>query len=219
MTDIVNVFRNAREARSPDLHKGLTPTTEETEVSEQTKKQPRRHIMLDLETMGTRVGSAVVAIGAITFTPEEGLLDQFYETVDLQSCLNADLMVDGDTIMWWMNQEDAARKEIGKAGLNIITALTRFSHYVSEQHTTERPLVWGNGASFDNAILFEAYKRCNVLSPFTTREDRCYRTLKHLYPEVPAATLVGVKHKAVDDAVYQARHTLAIVKATGITLG
>ena len=43
--------------------------------------------MLDLETLGNKPGSVIVAIGAVKFGGGE-IIDSFYERVDAESCVN-----------------------------------------------------------------------------------------------------------------------------------
>ena len=71
--------------------------------------------------------------------------------------------------------------------------------------------LWGNGASFDNAILSTAYELCELetVQPWRFYNDRCYRTVKSLYPEV-AMVRTGTYHNALDDAESQALHLLAM---------
>jgi len=46
-------------------------------------------VMLDLETMGRKSNSALVSIGAVEFNLETGETGkEFYEVIDLQSCLD-----------------------------------------------------------------------------------------------------------------------------------
>ncbi len=66
------------------------------------------NIMLDLETMGNTPTSAIIAIGAVRF--DKKIKGKFYGVIDLESCLEDGLTVDASTIMWWMQQSDAARK-------------------------------------------------------------------------------------------------------------
>lgn len=72
--------------------------------------------------------------------------------------------------------------------------------------------VWGNGSRFDNEILDNAYKSCGLVTPWSHRQDRCYRTIKDLHPEVKYIPPV-IKHHALEDAVAQAKHLLAIMGA------
>ncbi|MFA5379904.1 MAG: 3'-5' exoribonuclease, partial [Dehalococcoidia bacterium] len=47
---------------------------------------PQIEVSLDLETMGNGPDAAIIAIGAVEFSLETGLLGQeFYEVVDLES--------------------------------------------------------------------------------------------------------------------------------------
>jgi hypothetical protein len=69
---------------------------------------------------------------------------------------------------------------------------------------------WGNGADFDLVILSTLYDDCKVQRPWRYHQQRCFRTLKNVFPreyEV-AKQLVGgnpVKHDALADAEWQAR--------------
>jgi len=47
--------------------------------------------------------------------------------------------------------------------------------------------------------------------PWYFWNDRCYRTMKSLYPQIPMER-DGVHHNALDDAISQARHLMAILK-------
>lgn len=163
------------------------------------------HISLDLETMGTSPGCAIVAIGAVRFDPyADGIADVFYRTIDLQSCLEAGLTIDPGTLQWWMGQEDAARSALFKDTGMLRTALSDFANWVSQHPGPSQ--VWGNGADFDNAILAQAYKVTGLRAPWAFWNSRCLRTIKYLaegHPlELPRA---GTHHNALDDAVYQAR--------------
>ena len=132
------------------------------------------NIMLDLETMGSGSNSAIIAIGAVRFNETE-ITDRFYEIVDLASSVNAGLFIDPDTVMWWMEQSEAARNQFKKAGETLHSSLTKFSNWIQND-----ALVWGNGASFDNVILSNAYKLTGIKQPWKFYNDRCYRTIKNL---------------------------------------
>lgn len=163
------------------------------------------HISLDLETMGTSPGAAIVAIGAARFDPfADAVADTFYRAIDLQSCLEAGLTIDAGTLQWWMSQEDAARNALFKDTVPLRTALSDFANWVSQHPGPSQ--VWGNGADFDNAVLAQAYKVTDLRAPWVFWNSRCLRTIKYLvqgHPlELPRA---GTHHNALDDAVYQAR--------------
>ena len=165
-------------------------------------------IMLDLETMGTRPNSAIIAIGAVRFD-NEAILDRFHTVIDLESCLRAGLEVDGDTVNWWMKQSDAARAVFQTPGVELPQALTDFATWLLTVRTTE---VWGDGAGFDNVLLTNAYQKCNYLPPWPFYTDRCYRTVKAMNPDITSDGRIGVYHNSQDDTETQALHLIKILK-------
>ena len=175
-------------------------------------------VMLDLETMGNGPQAAIVAIGAVEFDiPTQRIGERFYAVVDLESAVAAGGEMDASTVLWWMKQGDAARGAFEEGGEPIVEALRRFSVWMEGRGPREDLRVWGNGAGFDNVVLSSAYRRIGMRQPWQFRNDRCYRTVKALRPEVKMDR-IGTHHNAVDDAESQARHLVAVM-AAGICLG
>jgi len=169
------------------------------------------HVMIDLETMGNRPDAPIVAIGAVKFDAER-IRDEFYVNVDLKSAVEeGGAKIDADTVMWWMKQDDAARGALEKEAKSVVVALYAFRDWLKPHEPVG---VWGNGATFDNVILSETYRRLKLNPPWPFWADRCYRTVKNLYPDVPLVRS-GTHHNAVDDARTQAEHLIAISKAAG----
>lgn len=170
--------------------------------------------MADIETMGNGSKAAIISIGVVKFDPAtRQILDRFYSRVDLKSCLDAGLEVSADTIMWWMQQSESARAEFKGVSFptlkNALQGLTAFMHKMPGEIGSEH--VWGNGATFDNVILTNAYKAIGMERPWSYKGDRCYRTIKALYPQIPMPSGEGlVAHRADHDAEFQALHLMAI---------
>lgn len=184
------------------------------------------HVMVDLETMSTRADAAIVAIGAVMFT-EETIKDKFYAVVDLNDNILRGRHVEGGTVLWWLKQSNEARKELYMANqpLKLRDALDAFSNWyevASIQSPYQIAPIWGNGADFDNAILQHAYKTAFDEprgTPWPYHANRCYRTVKRMFPHVVAKDLAGsVAHRADHDAEYQAQHLQEIARETGISL-
>lgn len=174
------------------------------------------HIMLDLETMGTGPNAAIVAIGAVRFNIAAGITDSLYCAIDLESCMDEGQTVTASTIKWWMQQSDTARKEIySKTNINIDLALMRFTEFVDADKSNA--FIWGNGSDFDNAILANAYRLMNIPAPWKFYNNRCYRTTKNLYPQIKIERS-GTHHNALDDAVSQTQHLLAILDHANIEI-
>ena len=170
------------------------------------------NIMLDLETMGNGPDAAIIAIGACKFDAT-GIFDKHYCVIDLTSSMKAGLKVDGDTILWWLEQSQEARKAIYRPTIPrmyLPDALKMFSAWV-KSNTHESPKIWGNGASFDNVILANAYKQTDLIKPWEYYNDRCYRTVKNMYPDIKIQRK-GTHHNAINDAISQAEHLIEIWK-------
>lgn len=165
----------------------------------------KTQVMIDLETLGNKPGSVIVAIGAVKFGSGE-ITSSFYERVDAESCVNLGLRMDCSTVMWWLKQESAARLEITKPGKDLREVLQAFTAWLADPDAE----IWGNGAAFDNVLLSDAYERAQLSRPWPFWNDRCYRTLKSLRPDVPMPR-TGTHHNALDDAKSQAMHLMALL--------
>ena len=165
------------------------------------------HVVVDLETLGTSSNSVIVALGAVQFN-EHGIISTFYRRIDAKSCVAAGLVMDVDTVQWWMQQSDDARAIFKDIGVGLAQALGEFSAWYPKN-----ACAWGNGATFDNVLLDSAYKAVGLRKPWPYWGDRCYRTVKALYPDIEADTFAGVKHNALDDALHQAKHVVKIANA------
>lgn len=169
-------------------------------------------VMLDLETMGNNPQAAIVAVGAVGFNSHTGQLgSKFYSTVDLESSVASGGVMDAATVTWWMKQGDVARTALLVNTLTIAEVLSRFSRWINENFEARSVRVWGNGAAFDNVILASAYKNCHMPPPWKYYNDRCYRTLKGMHPDVKIVR-GGTYHNALDDAVSQAEHAMVIMR-------
>lgn len=170
--------------------------------------------MLDLETLGNSSDSVIISIGAVKFDPvTKTLHDLFYSRVDPQSCIDAGLKVMGSTILWWFQQSESARKEFTGTLPSLKMALTGFTAWMNKQviPNEKNHRVWGNGATFDNVILSNAYSAIKMGRPWSYKNDRCYRTIKALYPQIQLPNRPElISHRADHDAQYQAIHLMEI---------
>lgn len=177
-----------------------------------------KNVMLDLETMGNRPRSAICAIGAVFFDPT-GLGPEFYVRVDLESCVRAGLRLDTSTVLWWLAQEDAARREIHDASLprlELREALGQLTDFLSVNFDGNLSM-WGNGSDFDNVLTVDAYEAVGLEPPWKFWSHRCYRTLKSLRPDVRIPRK-GTHHNALDDAKSQALHAIDLAKSLNLVL-
>ena len=173
--------------------------------------QQYHHVMLDLATMGTTPGSAIVSIGAVAFDLLSGDIGPEFESrISLQSNIDVGLSMDPETIEWWIGQSDDARQHTFRGPqTHLALALNNFKGWMLEH--THDPDLWGNGARIDNTLLAAAYRATGIAAPWRWWNDRCFRTIRSLYSDIPAPEFLGTRHRALDDARHQARHLIAMI--------
>ena len=162
------------------------------------------HLMVDLETMGTKSNSAIISIGAVEFNIQTGETGrEFYRNIFLQSCIETGLQVDAATIMWWMRQNDDARNSLIEIpSFSIQQALIDFKEFCNKDYQ-----IWGNSARFDLGLLENAYDKISISIPWKFKQERCLRTLVSFNPEIKhSIEFEGTAHNALDDCYHQIKY-------------
>lgn len=171
-----------------------------------------QHIMLDLETMSISSQAAIISIGAVTFGhPDKDFpKETFYQAInpiDSQRFGH----IDAGTFVWWMSQSDDARQVFTEECCQLSEALNLFSKFCAQFKNVS---IWGNGADFDNVVLRNAFHMTGIDAPWSFKNNRCYRTLKGLRPDIEFKRC-GVAHNSLADAISQAFHAEKILSAIG----
>ena len=176
-----------------------------------------KHVMLDLETLGTKPGCVVLSIGAVEFSPA-GLGPTHYSVPNVAEQKEIGLFEDPSTVAWWAKQSPAARKVFTEEQAGLHDALSEFGLFCGELGAPKDICVWGNGSDFANPILREVFDRANRKAPWGPYNNRCYRTLKSFAPSLKLARQ-GTYHNALDDARYQAQHAILLLNDLGLWKG
>jgi hypothetical protein len=168
-----------------------------------------KHVMVDLETLGTTADAVILSIGAVKFNLSTGEIDDdgFYRSISIESNLDYKRRISEDTLLWWFKQDVAAQQVFHEAKETLHTALEEFSDWIGN----DKYEMWSNGADFDLPMLAHAYTQHQVEIPWKFWNSRCFRTYKNL----PGAKDIrvpplGVKHNALSDAYQQAQTASAI---------
>lgn len=181
----------------------------------------RRHVMLDLETLGTRPGCAILSIGAVEFNPASGKLGpEFYEVINRKSCAAKGLHEDEKTIEWWNGRSDEARKilaEVETCPQGLGGALVKFSGWL-QQFGKKDLQVWGCGADFDQPIIAACFHVVSMPLPWMFYNNRCYRTLRAIGNMKGEPPRHGTYHHALDDAKTQAYNAITIAQKLRLSL-
>lgn len=175
-------------------------------------------LMIDLETLDTTVTAKILSVGLCFFdiaTGEIPLTGHFQIDVDTQR----NRTLSDSTLRWWLGQSDDAR---GKMKTGARDTLEKILWYIAE-YVKESPgiRVWGNGATFDVSILEHAFNEYGIPVPWDFRNVRDMRTLVEVGQMITGTDMrskvpfEGVKHCAVDDAVWQAKVVSEIWKVLG----
>jgi 3' exoribonuclease, RNase T-like len=167
------------------------------------------HIMLDLETLDSAPTAAIVSIGAVKMDLEKFELgEEFYQIIKPSNQWG--LTIGADTVLWWLQQAPEAQvmfRAPAEQVTDLYPALKAFSAWAGEVQG-----VWGNGATFDNVILRNAYLATGLKAPWSYRQDFCYRTMYRNFPGDQSYAPQGVKHNALDDARNQAAALVEIFR-------
>ena len=163
-----------------------------------------KHLMIDLETLGTTADAVILSIGAVKFDLESDKVDDegFYGSVSVESNLDANRKISEDTLLWWLKQPAAAQAVFHEDKLSLEQTLIDLSDWLGD---SER-IVWSKGANFDIPVLEHAFKQFHMQPPWEFWNTRCVRT----YMALPGAKGIrapteGVKHNALSDAYEQAK--------------
>lgn len=187
-----------------------------------------KNVMIDIETLSTSKNAVIISLGAVFFEPTTGKLGRsFYYTITRQSCVEFGLEVDSKTEQWWSEQSPEARTVLNCPDAeDLDDVLQLFSGWLWENTEENQHIeIWGNGPSFDCAIIANAYQRCGIKLPWRYSNERCVRTVveigRTLFNVDPKKTIerIGTHHHALADAEHQALYVSAIYQAMAQTLG
>lgn len=154
--------------------------------------------MIDIETAGNGASPAILSIAALEFNIATGETGKALEVgVDLQSCIDVGLTVDGSTFMWWLAQDRLAQERlISLARTDLTRALSALTSFIGGK----RYRVWANSPSFDCKALNSAYRAIGKNQPWEYYNERDVRTMNSLRPEVRRNHVsTGVAHEGISD--------------------
>lgn len=167
-----------------------------------------KHVMLDLETLGTTADAVILSIAAVRFDLDSDAIDDraFYTSVDIDSNLAQGRRIQEDTLLWWMQQSEEARRVFFEPKLTLSAALQDLRDWFGPD--ADHTHVWSNGADFDLPMLAHAFWHNQLQCPWRFWMSRCVRTYRAL-PQAQGLKLSN-QHHALHDAINQARLVQAI---------
>lgn len=180
---------------------------------------PGNHIMVDLETLGTKPNSLMLTIGAIRFNPwkndidtDMNDMDTFYRRVSFESYEGLDHVIDDATLEWWGKQDESVRAEAFAEDdrHDIRNVLVDFHKWCGGIDA-----IWANGTGFDLNILEHFSRELKRGVAWNYWQARDARTLYALTPNLERPK--GAAHHALWDCWSQLVGVQASFRALNIT--
>jgi len=165
------------------------------------------HIMLDIETKGNTSNALVVSISAVIFDmSSKDIGDKFEIGLNEEQQLEKGAVIDQETLDWWEQQSKEAKEMLDRLEkVDINEALEKFNNWIKDNFSAPSKIkLWGNGATFDNVIVENLYKRHGIkfAIPYYCHKD--VRTLTYAAKlNTFAYKFEGVKHNGIDDCLHQ----------------
>lgn len=170
-------------------------------------------VMFDIETLDVKPSSVVLSIGAVLFDDTGRTWDTFYRALEIQPQLDAGRTVSESTLMWWMNQDDMAKRaEFTAHRSPVLQSLMEFDSWCRRERpgasTFSPPEVyWALGPQFDAVILEDLARSFNTSAiPWGYRQLRDVRTVcleSGVEYWNTGTTVKGVAHTPVYDCEVQ----------------
>jgi len=181
-------------------------------------RAPGNHVMVDLETLGTKPNSLMLTIGAIRFNPFADdtdnpmeTMDTFYRRVSFESFEGLDHVIDDATLAWWGNQNEEVRAEaFAEDDRHSIQDVLRDFH----KWCGGIDAIWANGTGFDLNILEHFSRELKRGVAWNYWQARDARTLYALVPGLERPQ--GAAHHALWDCWSQLVGVQRAFKALGI---
>lgn len=156
--------------------------------------------MIDIETLGTDLGSVILEVGLVAFH-NRGLVATHQVSLDIEESKAKGFTESAATLKWWFDQGGIPMEVIDtmKPVINCLQEITKFIQY----HRNSKPditRIWTRG-NFDLPMLERYYQAYHLRAPWAYYEHRELRTaldvlgapVKQPYTE----------HQALGDALSQ----------------
>jgi len=159
-----------------------------------TKKLNPPSVMIDIETQGTKPGSIITQISAVEFCPwtyKPSL--SFNIHIDEESCKQAGLTADCDTLIWLRENQLDTKPE---STTPLPEALKLFAGFLN---LIEPSKYWCRGTSFDFPLLDAAYRACPDIAPPKWKYWQQYDLRTIWNTAYPKTRPSSAAHDALDD--------------------
>lgn len=170
-----------------------------------------RHVMIDIETLGTEPGCVVLSAAAVCVTREDGVLGHFHTPFNVEQQLGVGATVSPRTAVWWAKQGTNPDNIFTYDGGHLSVQFQEFIDWIQAQNAD---YYWANSPSFDLDIL-DGLRKCLIARrscipdvPWTYKNKRDFRTIRDFITPTPCLK----PHDALADALIQAEDLVEFLR-------
>ena len=171
---------------------------------------PFTDVMIDIETLSTDPNAAVIQIGAVAFNLQTGEIGK--RPFKIHVFPSPESTVSYDTVCWWMQQSDEARKSVFETSACAVEyeAVFQLETWLQlEVGDTKETNFWAMPPTFDLTILENMMARAGCAPLWKYNRTRCLRTLAEVAGAKKEDRVVPtIAHDAAADALAQAQSAI-----------
>lgn len=184
-------------------------------------------VALDLETLGTDPGDAILSIGMVEFNSTTGQQgEEFFCSFDETEWLKAGYTARESTRAWWADpKQDAARAFLSVDQLGMQRGLTAALEWIKTRELSGG--LWSRGYMDETMLKLAIRRELGIEDPWHYRAASDARTMLRVIERFDdmgffgegSIPFVGVPHHALDDAKHEAKLVASALQVLRVSLG
>lgn len=180
--------------------------------------KPKRHIIIDTETLSIKRNAAVVDVAAVVVDFNFGGITtkEFQQFIRQGEQVEAGhtFHIDEGTIDWHNRHDPEFLPQCENQGVSFQEAMTNFNEWIFAQSQGVELHFWSQGKDFDYPILENMFEAAGLKHPWKYSYVHCLRDLVFLNPASRIRGVGPVAHKALLDARHEAQQLVATTKSS-----
>lgn len=176
--------------------------------------KPKRHIVVDIETLSTKRNAAVVDLAAVVVDFNRPTNDTFQVFIRQgeQVAAGEVFELDHDTLDWHDRHDPEFLPHCENNGVSFQEAMCNFNSWIFAQSEGVELHFWSQGKDFDFPIVENMFLQAGLATPWAYSRLHCLRDLVWLNPSTRIKGSGPAAHKALPDAIHEAKQLVATVK-------
>ena len=173
------------------------------------------NLMIDLETLGTEPGEAILSIAAVKFNQNGEVKETFKRNIDIEDSERNGFKINAAMLKWWLDNKYDVLKEQTADAQSSYFVLIDFLSWLKDIDDYDQ--IWAKSPSFDCKMLSAFIKRVGTFQDKVGTSFRKWRDIRTLVStaEQITGTKVDIKeefkevhgdrehHDPVGDCLYQ----------------